>query len=211
MSARGVMMLARLAQVAPCVLCRYNQRMPDLLELMGSECLWPSKCCTLSHHMRTLTLDLLLWAYISLRQSFIFLLLTPGRVCRHFKSIQYCWEIPIAVIPKCHLLGNTCSIFGGICCNTCTLKQKRTFLVAVPPVGVFTNIKKESVSLRSAQNSQISEQTGWDSEGLSGDRRSNSIFNNAVFFLGFWRHLLNKGHPFYNQRSSRTVIAEPKG
>lgn len=139
-----------------------------------------------------------------------FFLLTPGRVCRHFKSIQYCWEIPIAVIPKCHLLGNTCSIFGGICCNTCTLKQKRTFLVAVPPVGVYTNIKKESVSLRSAQNTQISEQTGWDSKGLSGDRRSNSIFNNAEFFLGFWRHLLNKGHAFYYQRSSRMVIAEPK-
>lgn len=32
--------------------------------------------------------------------------------------------------------------------------------MAVPSVGVCTNIKKESVSLRSPQNTQISEQTG---------------------------------------------------
>lgn len=38
--------------------------------------------------------------------------------------------------------------------------------MAVPSVGVYTNIKKESVSLRSAQNTQISEETGWDREGL---------------------------------------------
>lgn len=82
--------------------------------------------------------------------------------------------------------------------------------MAVPSGGVYTNIEKESVGLRSAQNTQMSEQTGWDSKGLSGDRRSNSIFNNTVFFLGFWRHLLNKGHAFYNQRSSRVVTAEPK-
>lgn len=202
-------MLARLAHVAPYVLCKYNQRMPDLLVFMGSECQWPPKCCTLSHRMKTLTFDLFQWAYLSLRQ--FFFLHTPGRVCRPFKSIQYCCEIPTAVIPKCHLLGNTCSIFGGICCNTCTLKQKRTFLVAVPSVGVYTNIKKESVSLRSAQNTQISEETGWDRKGLWDDKRSNSIFNDTVFFLGFWRHLLNKGHAFYNQRSSRIVIAEAKG
>lgn len=204
MSARRVMMLARLARVAPCVLCKYNQRMPDLLVFMGSECQWPPKCYTLSHRMRTLTLDLFQWAYLSLRQFFFFFFATCTREgMRPFKSIQYCCEIPTAVIPKCHLLGNTRSIFGGICCNTCTLKQKRTFLVAVPSVEVYTNIKKESVSLRSAQNTQISEQTRWDSKGLWGDRRSNSIFNDTVFFLGFWRHLSNKGHAFYNQRSSR--------
>lgn len=71
MSARGVMMLAQLAHVAPCVLCRYNQRMPDLLGFMASECQWPPKCCTLSHHMRTLTLDLLQWADISLGLGFV--------------------------------------------------------------------------------------------------------------------------------------------
>lgn len=32
--------------------------------------------------------------------------------------------------------------------------------MAVPSGGVYTNIEKESVGLRSAQNTQISEQTG---------------------------------------------------
>lgn len=54
--------------------------------------------------------------------------------------------------------------------------------MAVPSVGVYTNIKKETVSLRSAQNTQISEQTGWDSERLSSDRRSTVYLITQVFF-----------------------------
>lgn len=62
-------------------------------------------------------------------------------MCRHVEVL----DTAVAVTPKCHLLGNTCSGFDGICHNTCTLKQKRTFLSAVACAGVYTNTKMKSV------------------------------------------------------------------
>lgn len=72
----------------------------------------------------------------------IFLPLILGRVCRPFKILNTAERFPTAVTLKCHVLGNIRSLLDGICYNMCTLKQKRTFLLAVPCIYKNIYIKK---------------------------------------------------------------------